>query len=271
MKILLCIVLYECPISQSDTLKCILDYMDHNKFKNEVCIHVYDNGKFDQNPKDIRYKYFPNFKNLYLSHNYNCALNYCNEHEIEWLILLDQDTKLSQEYLDVVFQRQLNTEMACYIPYIISPHKTIISPYFIGIGFRKKKITKIVKAKYLTRCYSINSATILNVKYFINNINIFSQNYPLDFLDHWYFHRFAQLNAKIGILPVQIEHALSVSNENVSLSRYKSILDAERIFFQKELSIIDRIVYKFIIIKRLISYKVKKKNDYVALLRSYLE
>jgi hypothetical protein len=262
MKVLLAIVLYRCKFNDSSTINSITKYLDKHCAVNEYCINIYDNSEESQVINDSRFCYCSNSKNYYLAYNYNRALDFCINNNIEWMVLLDQDSILSDEYLNIIFNKQLEKESICYVPNIFSHNGNCIAPYTISLGFRKR-----YSLSDKSKLYSINSGTVINVELFYNKIGVFTNKYPLDFLDHWYFHKINRLNGKIEVLPVRILHDLSVSNIStpVSLERYKSILKSERTFFYNELGIFDRVLYKFNLLRRYFIWVKRKKNAYAKL------
>lgn len=228
-------------IEKSETISSLLSYINRINPKNEYLILVYDNSDVEQPNPFTLLKYVANKSNLYLSNNYNCALNYCKQEKADWLVLLDQDTELSSEYLDILFNTNLCDEAAIYVPRVVSKNNKILAPYAICKGLRVKyKIGKHSKI------FSINSATVINVDFFVKNIGVFSPKYPLDFLDYWYFYKVNQKKGKIRILSATIKHNLSVDNDlsEVSNERYKNMLNSESRFVHEELDFMNRLIYK---------------------------
>lgn len=267
MKILIAIVLYKCSIENSESINSIVGYMNQRSISNEVEIHVFDNSEEKQINSDDRLIFHANQKNCYLSENYNTALKHCVENNFDWLVLLDQDTKCTTEYLDIVLNGNLDDKKAAFVPEIYSPDGNKIAPYTVGLGFRKK-----FKIKRKSKKYSINSATILNVRYFYKKIHSFSEEYPLDFLDHWYFHKINGLGGEIGLIDALITHDLSVAHKvfAVSAERYENILKAEQKFMYCELEPADRIFYKLNLIRRYIKWQVKRKTIYANLVKKFI-
>lgn len=265
MKVAVAVILYKCGFNESDSIKSIIEYLDNNSVSNEYKLYVYDNSEYEQTESDARFIYIANKSNLMLSDNYNRCLRLCENNAVDWLILLDQDSVLSKEYLDIIFNSELDSGRACYIPKILSKEKKTIAPYSVGFGFRKKyNITE------KSKLYSVNSGTILNVEFFIDKIGKFSPNYPLDFLDHWYFNRIHKMGGKVCMLNAEIVHDLSVASGGVvSLPRYLMILTAERKFIYNELGILNRIPYKLNLLRRIFRFKKLQKNDHASLLRDF--
>lgn len=265
MKIALCIVLYNCRIDQSSTIKSIKDYLNNVNAYNEFNILVYDNSKVEQMTTDSRFQYIPNRTNLFLSENYNKALEFSIQNQCDWLVLLDQDTCLSNDYLDIIFNKELDSCIAAYVPHIVTSNGNKVAPQFMRV---KCKIDN----KNRKGIFSVNSGTILNVAFFKDKLKNFSLEYPLDFLDNWYFQNINYEGGIIKVLPVTITHDLSIAKGHsvVSIERYKSILSSERKFIYTERSHCERVGYKIRLIYRYFKWKVKGYKEHSKVVKDFL-
>src|SRR5947209_5613325 len=75
-----------------------------NSPEENIKLIIYDNSPCnDPNIYKVlseRVIYFHNKTNPGLAYPYNFALDYCNKEGIQWLLLLDQDTLLTNEYFE---------------------------------------------------------------------------------------------------------------------------------------------------------------------------
>lgn len=158
---------------------------------------------------------------------YNTAYRYAQDSGYQWLLLLDQDTVLTEAYgmalADAITKEQINA--AAYVPRIIS-HGTQISPVTAKCNvFRGSSHNS---TKYLT---AINSGALINVD-FLTDIGGFDTRFWLDYLDHWLFWIIAQKGYTTTVMNVALEHDLSVHTlSKVSPERYDNILQAEGLFY----------------------------------------
>lgn len=251
MKIAIVIILYKCNFYESPSIRSIIEYLNHKTVRNEFSILVYDNSDYEQVVLDDRFIYIPNKSNLMLAENYNKALSLCETNGVGWLVFLDQDSELSNEYMDFIFNNDLDINIAIYAPTIISKDGKRIAPYSKSMDYRNRPIRKNSR-----KIYSINSGSIINVDYFRKNVGLFSNEYPLDFLDHWYYHKVNKCNGAIKIILPTIIHDLSVAEHKpIDVVRYYNILISEKRFFKTELGLLDNILYRFGMIIRYIRWK----------------
>lgn len=264
MIITLCVVLYKCSITESDTINSLTEYLTNNFVKNSYDVLVFDNSDSEQINLNSYLHYYANKENKYLCYNYNKALDFCKRNNSDWLVLLDQDTHLSKEYLDFIFNDGFDNNFAAYVPMIKSLNGVEIAPCYKNVRNKYNKKQRAI--------FSINSGTVLNVRFFIENIKMFSSKYPLDFLDNWYFQKINSECGRIKVLPIEITHDLSVSRGHsiVSIERYKSILQSECRFIYEERSSMDRFKYKLRLICRYIKWKIKGQKEHSALVKKFI-
>ena len=229
-KIFLVLVLYKTKLEDSRTIKSLSLYL-----KNNIDIFVFDNSPNPQYNKEFfthgifNVHYQCNTLNPGLAFAYNEALKYASLYNKEWVLLLDQDTELTKEYIEEISSINLDDfsiEIVAIIPKVFSSKNKLISPSKINIdnGLIKSSIT------------GINSGTILRVNY-MKSINGFCLHFPLDMLDHWYFRKIFKDKKYVFLLKSSIKQDLSVSNNfenNISLDRYKMMLNSEYLFVSEQ-------------------------------------
>ena len=99
-KILIIIVLYKSNLEQSLTYNSLKDNAKWLKIPYEILI--FNNSKSIEVPESRQYKVYNSDENKKLSGAYNFGLNHANVTEAEWMLLLDQDTELTREFLIAV-------------------------------------------------------------------------------------------------------------------------------------------------------------------------
>ncbi len=226
------VVLYKCNINQSESLQSI------EKIKNELVdlfdldILVYNNYSQIQIPKHSDYQIFNSPTNSMLAGAYNYALNLAINKQIQWLLLLDHDSTLTIQYFKELHNALTNIleNTACITPIITNNNKQI-SPlkYKPTIG-PKWFLKPIPSGTHNTCIYAFNSATLINT-IAISSIGGFPTEFPLDDLDICYFYRLYQKGYSTHVLPIEIEHQLSVLDyaKNMTHERYQSILDSDKL------------------------------------------
>ena len=107
---------------------------------------------------------------------------------------------------------------------------------------------------------AFNSGTLLNAE-FMSFIGGFSEKYPLDRLDYWYFHQIYKHRKKVYVLDATLEHDLSVLDyeKNMTVERYLMILKSE-LTFAKETGWQSVLLYKLLVICRFFKQLLLLRN-----------
>ena len=270
-KIIIVIVLYKTLIKDSKTINSICNIKNFNKNIN-IDFIIYDNNELSQSiltnlPFNAIYKH--DKSNGGLASAYNFALDYCNKNQYNWLLLLDQDTELTNDYFNeienCIKEVTTNDDIVCVVPKIYS-NKKIISPVVFLPGGFIKQLKKDIKGTIFGKITGINSPTLLKVD-FINSIGSFNNIFKLDMLDYWYFSMIYKAKKLVYVLDCNISHNLSVMDySNVSIERYKNIIAAELTFFSNYCSIIDLILFKFRLVLRFVKQYIKLENKKFSIL-----
>lgn len=228
-----------CNIIQSESLQSI------EKIKNDLTelfdldILIYNNDSQKPIPPHHNYQIFNSPTNSMLVGAYNYALNIAINKQIQWLLLLDQDTTLNLQYFKEL-QKSLsliNNNTACIAP-IITHNNKQISPVQYSPLFGPKWFLKPTPIGLNNNClFAFNSGTLINTSA-ISSIGNFPTEFPLDDLDICYFYRLYKNNYTTYVMPTIIEHQLSVLDyaKNMTPKRYQSILHYDKLM-AKEIGI----------------------------------
>lgn len=175
--------------------------------------------------------YYHDAQNPGLAVAYNYALSQAQP-TIQRLITLDQDTVLNESYLEQISQVEFSDDCVVAVPMIFDQGQQISPVYadqYVNRTYRAVSEVGLTEQRVM----AINSGTVFSIS-FLQTIGGFNPAFSLDFLDHWFFWKVYQLHKKIEILPIRLEHDLSVLNyEKVSTTRYESILAAETKFYRE--------------------------------------
>ncbi|MGO2063938.1 MAG: glycosyltransferase [Latilactobacillus curvatus] len=218
--LLLLIVIYNNPVSSSETFKTIMNNID-----NSTLVMIYDNSNISQLDVQLHenYIYVWNGQNNGLAEAYNESFRLAKKYSIDWVTLFDQDSKVPNDFLDTVKAEILkNKEYVALVPRI-KVNEKIISP------FNTKNALFGIKDEI--KDTAINSGNTIKCSYINKNNYIFGKNYTLDFLDYDFFKDLQDNHEKFKIIDEVIEHNLSTSNyATMSDSRYSLFLKAETKF-----------------------------------------
>ena len=232
------VVLYKETPKNSITIRSLEDSLKKINLQTMISIIIYDNSPISSET-EIQYLNFPkNIKVLYqhdpsnkgIATAYNYGFEYAQKHQDTWLCLLDQDTVITEKYLEEVFPIIEKNDCVCdaIIPQI-KDEESIISPIFTD----KKGIVPLSGKYSAANIMGINSGAILKIK-FLEEIGGFNLEFPLDYLDHWLFFMLNKLEKTILVINCVLEHDLSVKHlKSVGNNRYYNILFYEKKFIKK--------------------------------------
>ncbi|MEH7109773.1 glycosyltransferase [Bacillus sp. JJ1764] len=269
MNITMVVVLYNVNPENCKTFHSLKQtlFSSHEPLK-DINIILYDNSpdKHDFTPigyegNHISYVHDP--RNLGIATAYNYALAQAVANGSKWLLLLDHDTELTADYFEKVLNLpDLPENVAAVVPKIISEN-TMISPVYTT-SLRPLQGDRPKEGLQEQEVMAINSGALLKVD-FLQSIKGFNSSFPLDYLDHWLFHQVYAQQRKVWILPVTLEHELSVLDySRVSLKRYQSILNSEINFYQNYKQDLFP-AYKKQLAKRFLKQLLLVKNKQIAL------
>ncbi|WP_263382431.1 glycosyltransferase [Granulicella arctica] len=229
------VVLYECSLEESRTLNSLATvWRKDSGLAKQIALLIYDNSPHPQH-FDLGgfecgiIEYRRALTNGGLVPAYNEALVSARKREINWLLLLDQDTTIHSDLLPALLaaiKSPPDDDVFAIVPKLLQQGH-LISPQIVG-KFRNYDYPVTmsgVSQKHLT---ALNSATCLRVEA-VTALGGFPGVYWLDFLDHVMFHRLNTAHGRTLVLDVGIEHRLSIKSiENeMSLHRYTNVLAAE--------------------------------------------
>ena len=277
MKILAILVLYNCKISESKTIASLLKGYSYNSqvfdfFK----LIIYDNGLNDQ-----KVSLTVNFKNEYVHQPenagvavaYNFALKEAIAQQYDWILLLDQDSNLPENFITNLFTTcsdiKRNNKVVAIIPKIFyrghffSPSKVLYGGVHRPIDYNHRGICNF-------QVTTIASGVLLRTS-FIQEIGGFNELYWLDWLDMWIFNSIHASGSKVYVTDSIIEHELSILNLDkfMNENRYRNILKYEAIFMRSHKSKYENYIYFLRLARRSLSllFAATNKNYSIITLR----
>lgn len=260
--IVILITLYKRTLNECISYLTFISESKNTNFKYKLIVY---NNSPEHKIEDTEYAIVINSqKDGKLPEAYNYALNYSIQNNANWLLLLDQDTEVTKDYL-IELENKLNStldeNLVAIVPKLVD-NKTALSPKTISnFGWWENNIKK---TGYQTgRVVAFNSLSLLNVK-FLQELGGFSEKYPLDMLDHWYYNQIYLQKKQVFVLDSLINHSLSFQNyeHDVSINRHIDFLDAEKKFV-KELGLSYFVIYKLKLFLRSIKqFIIFKNKDY---------
>lgn len=235
MNITISLVAYAQKFTETESFESLLKMSD--SIKNKLNIIVFDNGSVDYSDTSLlscfhslTYLYNANSKERGTRIAYETSLAHSAD---EWLMLLDDDTSLTEEYLGTLLAELENKdrdgEIVAYCAKIYDGI-TQISP--TASETLDMLLYPSESGVYEQNISGISSTLTLNQS-FIRKIGGFSKEFPLDYLDHWIFAKIISNHKKVKVLNCKLSHQLSVQDlASLSEERFYSIFSSEYRFYK---------------------------------------
>ncbi|MDT1957616.1 glycosyltransferase [Carnobacterium divergens] len=274
MKLNIIIVLYQLKPIDSIAIQSILNLFPKfdEKF-DQYMLTVYDNGPTNQSADLIdleNVNYIHDERNLGLSTAYNYAYHYSVDHKFDWLLLFDHDTELSETYIDEFLNASKNfsENVVAMVPQVIS-NDVIVSPVATNTMYPLNE-SRPAEGLHNDPITAINSGSFLRIS-FLNDIKGFTDEFPLDYLDHWLFHKIYEKKKAVMVAHSKLQHELSILNfEQININRYRSILDSESSFYKNYKPNLLKPYKKHLLIQGLKqSIVIKNKKIFMYTLKKY--
>lgn len=179
--------------------------------------HINDAApNFDDTDIKINYNHF---QNPGLSYAYNFIGKYALENGFEWMVLLDQDTALPENFFKVYIDAAARKDFPLKVPLVYSEAGLMSPAKFIN--FRSRQLSNVKEAMALENISAINSGLMIKTDFF-DKVR-YNPSLKLDFCDHDFLLRAAQ---KIKYLETLKEVSLfqhfsaETHNEKQALRRF---------------------------------------------------
>jgi GT2 family glycosyltransferase len=256
--ILTVVVLYNCELAQSQSFSSLFDILQANpEPAKHFSLLLYDNSPQPQSHMlsagfPIHYIHDPS--NGGLASAYNAALDRAEAERREWLLLLDQDTSLTTEFilelLEITTRLQAETEVASVVPKL-RVNGRIDSPVaeFLALVRRQFSSPEPVVSEDLVgiqqqRLSAYNSGSTLRVSA-LRSIGGFPPEFWLDFLDHVIFHALYVSGYRMYVMRAILAHDSSYSDvRSLPVWRLHNILLARSLYVQRNGAWMDRLLYR---------------------------
>jgi GT2 family glycosyltransferase len=238
MNILAVVVRYKTPLEESQTLRSLGEaFSSHSELREDYRVLLWDNSPVRlENPElSFSFEYRFSDQNLGVSGAYNQALVYAESIGCTWLLLLDQDTTVTAEYLIRMLKHAQEVEndlsIATIVPFVRS-HETLVSPRRFGRFIRNHQIPRFVSGIYRQDAYAVNSGTIIRTSA-LREVGGYSEIFWLDLSDAYIFQALYR-HGKFMYIAGDLELSHSVAsmdfNQHMTPERYRSFLAAENAY-----------------------------------------
>lgn len=200
------IVIYNKSCKDSASIK------DISRLAPNINLIVFDNSTQDfENEKfcdEKGYTYFSKNKNIGISKAYNYVINHFQFCSGDYLMMLDDDTHLNENYL-IEAQKVIKSKNYDVCLPIVRANEKIISPYNYYMNCR----TKMIKSRneiIMSEVSGINSGMVIKTDLF-NKIN-YNEKLFLDYVDYDFMRRVHKVEGTIYIMHSQINQEFQFFN-----------------------------------------------------------
>jgi GT2 family glycosyltransferase len=267
VRVLAVVVRYNTAVEDSETLQGLSAALAaHPDLAEGYHLLIWDNSPEPlPNPElPIPYTARHAERNLGVSGAYNHAMQYALQGGNPWMLLLDQDTTITAEFLRSMlhYGRKLESreDIAAVAPtvrtrgVVISPLKQLFNrnrPYPAGLsGVAPGEAT------------AANSGCLMRVSA-LAAIGGFNTDFWLDYSDMYVFHQFFLRGKKVWLAAdTELEHELSIMDYDRLMSpwRYRNFSYAETAFYDLYKGRLENIVQSARVFARAIKQRRKYKN-----------
>jgi GT2 family glycosyltransferase len=261
VKILAIVVRYQMPLSESPTLRGLCEaFSSEPDLAQSYAVMIWDNSQHAiTNPQlPIPFLYHHSQVNLGVSSAYNFAMEYALKHGYEWMLLLDQDTRITSEFLLAMLRHSLNLlprqEIAAIAPtvlvrgYAVSPKRLLLLDRHRMYAHPKQCVLYIAKRLRILNkncmypigecgiapgeAVAINNGCIMRVAS-LRTIGGFSTDFWLDYSDIYLFRQLFEHGMKVWrAADVELEHDMTIMDYEHPMTpwRYRIRACAETAF-----------------------------------------
>lgn len=265
------IVLYERTADESEAFVSLkMLFADNPVLAAEFDVLLYDNSPIAPVRAEIpgggRTRYVHDASNGGLAGAYRHALELAHQQGCAWLLLLDQDTTLTADYLSkLVSAARTNSaenHVAAIVP-ILELGGRIYSPeadffYHLRHQFpyaRNFPLARETAGVQTERVNAYNSGAAVRVSAMLA-IGGFPSDFRVDYLDHAVFHQLQRNGFLILVLPAVLQQKLShIDLNTVSLARHQSVLASQRLFVDRYGRTLDRVLYRLWLLRKSRHYR----------------
>lgn len=240
MQILVVVVRYKIPLEQSQTMISLSEaFRVYPELQGPFGVLVWDNSpaKLDNPQLSFSFEYRHSDRNLGVSGAYNRAMEWAESIGCPWLLLLDQDTTIPEDYFRKMLQYsrtfQDEERIATIVPFVHS-HGRLVSPRRFGRMARNHLIPKSVTGIYKKNAYAVNSGTLLRTSA-LREVGGYSEQFWLDLSDAYVFQALRRSGKWMYIAgDLELGHSIAALdfNKDMGTARYRNFLAAENTYFQ---------------------------------------
>lgn len=261
--ILVVVVLYERSAFQSAAVSFLVQILNTNSgLAKHFSLVLYDNSLEPHDPAmqaDFAVHYVHDPANGGLASAYNFALARAEAEQRGWLLLFDQDTSPTRDFLlelmESIAVLHVQAEVGAIVPKLLvggdifSPEEHFLHQLRRQHQRSNQMVTKDVLGLQQRQLNAYNSGATLRVSA-LRAIGGFPPEFWLDYLDHAVFSRLFASGFRIFVMGAELEHSHSLSDiDSIPMWRLENILLAQTLFVRQTGNFFDRLLYRIFLLR----------------------
>jgi GT2 family glycosyltransferase len=265
-QILAVVVRYKTPIAESQTLQGLA----HILAADPVLADVYRVLVWDNSPEALvnpelprSFEYRHSEQNLGVSGAYNSAMAFAEAEGQTWMLLLDQDSKLTGAFLHTMYRHSQvlkdRTDIAVIFP-TVKVGQTIMSPK--RQLFMRATVYEPMSRMLEGYAIGINSGSVMRVTS-LRKIGGFSTDFWLDYSDLYVLHQFHLNGARIWYAAdAAMQHEMTIMDYDRLMEpwRYENFSFAETAFHDLYKGRLENGLHDLRLLARTIRQRLRYKN-----------
>lgn len=249
MSVLAVVVLYKRSVDRSQTLTSLGNALRrHPELLRFLQVLLWDNSPMPLTPTlAFPFEYVHSSKNIGTSGAFNRAMEFAEAGSIPWLLLLDQDTTLSEDFVPKVlaYSRRFtdSLDVAAVVP-LLWCRGQLVSPKRFRTLHRISPVPPASYGTYKGHLVVCDSATLMRTAALREAGGYDEELFWLDFSDIDVFTTLHRKGKSIFIASdLQLQHSLSTMDYDNEMTpeRYGNFLAAEGAFFSLRGSSLDNV------------------------------
>lgn len=193
----------------------------------QITLFVYDNGELSSETDDplVIYRHDP--ENHGVSRGYNLGFEEAVRQKKSWLLLLDQDTEITVEFLQLLSDATKTWKEFLIFTPVLADMYGVVSPFrwIPPLGVRLKNPA----GSYALKSHRFaNSGVLISCEAF-RLATGYDENLPLDFSDIDFAERLMKVTSHFYVINTTLTHSLSATGEiplTVAIERFTSFMKA---------------------------------------------
>jgi hypothetical protein len=268
MSVLAVIVLYKRSVERSQTLISLGENLGrHPRLLQCLRVLLWDNSPMPTTPTlAFPFDYVHSGKNVGTAGAFNRAMEFAETMSIPWLLLLDQDTTLPEDFVAKMVDysdRFADTpEVAAIVP-LLWCRGQLISPKRLRSLYRISPVPPACYGTYKEQVVVCDSATLMRTAALREAGGYDEELFWLDFSDIYVFAALHRNGKSIYIASdLQLQHSLSIMDYDSDMTpeRYRNFLAAEGTFFSLRRSPLDNVALTVRLLARGTKQYLRYKN-----------